>query len=345
MEKISEERHLKNLREIEDFLKNENIPYEIDKEDERIFYLNEGTLQIRYVDTENHKMDYSKRFGIKGIYHDYFIDITKSNKEKGIRTIWIKDWEVENSRDIIDINGNEIKNYRRKWYVLKSYIKTATGKIDHRFYARDCEVRELTNKELRPFLEENCFYGYRSASVNLGLFLKKDKKGFKKGTLLMIYTFGHPFFSKGLYDVEVIRVGTKLYCQVVGGASKLLKYFLINYPTIKIGKGMVDVNKVVFIVDADHNSGQSLETLGFTFVSHDGCGFMNVDTKTGEVFQRKPTRHKEIMQRMANGEIYSVANAGSIIYMLNREEYLKERGYKVTKDPVSVFFENGGENG
>jgi hypothetical protein len=320
--KISDPRHLKNLLEIKNFLFEAKIPYSVDENNERIFYLNDGKLELRYVDTENYKMDYEKRFGIKGIPHNYFIDITKSNREKGVRTIWIKDWEVEEAKDIVTIEGNLIGNYRRKWNVLKSYIKTGTGNIDRRFYARDCEVRKINNKELRPFLEENCFYGYRSANTNLGLYLKKDKLGIKKGTLLMIYTFGHPFFSKGLYDVEVIRVGTKLFCQVIGGASKLLKNFLLNYPTLKIGKNIIDVNKIVFIVDADHNDGRSLETLGFKFVSHEGNGFMNVDTTTGEVFHRRPMQHKLIMEKMARGEIYSVANAGSIIYMIDRNEYL-----------------------
>lgn len=323
------ERHLRNIQEIKDFLDEVPIPYITDKDNPRIFYLNEGNLQIRYVDTETHKMDYEKRFGIKGIPHNYFIDITLENRKNGIRTIWIKDWEVEESKTITSIDGKELKNYRRKWTVLKSYIKAGTGNIDKRFYARDCEIREITNKEARPFMEENCFYGYRASSVTLGLFLKKDKCGLKKNTLLMIYTFGHPFFSKGLYDIEVIRVGTKVFCQVIGGASKLLKCFLVNYPTVEIGKKNVEVNKIVFIVDADHNDGRSLETLGFNFVSHKGAGFMNVDVETGEVFQRKPMQHKLIMEKMSKGKIYSVANAGSIIYTIERENYLKEKGINI----------------
>ena len=321
--KIIDPRHLNNLKEIEDFLIESKIPFNIDDGNKRIIYLNDGAIELRYVDTENHKMDYTQRFGIEGIPHNYFIDITLENKEKDIRTIWIKDWEVEEAKDIVDINGNEVKNYRRKWNVLQSYIKTATGNIENRIYARDCEVREVSSKELRAFLVTNCFYGYRSATVNLGLYLKKEKCGMPKDTLVMLYTFGFPFFGKNLYSVEVIRVGTKLFCQVIGGASKLLKNFLVNNPTITYNKREVDVNKIVFIVDADHNSGQSLKTLGFQFVSHRGAGFMNVDVETGEVFHRKPMQHKLIMEKMAEGKIYSVANAGSIIYSIDRNEYLK----------------------
>ena len=314
-----ENRHTKNLMEIENFLTSTNIPF---RKEDNIFYLSDDKFEIRYVDSENHKMDYEKRFGIKGIPHNYFIDITKSNKEKGIRTIWIKDWEIEESKTIVNLDSIELVNYRRKWNVLQSYIKTGTGNIDNRFYARDCEVKEVSVKELRPFLDENCFYGYRSANINLGLYLKKEKNGVKEGTLLMIYTFGHPFFGKGLYDVEIIRVATKLNCQVIGGASKLLSKFLLNYPTLNIGNKIINVNKIVFIVDADHNDARSLETLGFTFISHKGCGFMNVDSLTGKVFHRQPMNHKLIMDRMAKGEVYSVANAGSIIYMIDKKEYL-----------------------
>ena len=318
-------RHLNNIKEITNFLTTNNIAFSIDENDQRIFHLNDGKLQIRYVDSENHKMDYEKRFGIKGIPHNYFVNITKENKLNGIRTMWIKDWEMEEAKTIKNINNEDIPNYKRKWNVLQSYILTGTGNIKTKFYARDCEVRVVANNQLRPFLEENCFYGYRSANTNLGLYLKADKNGLKKDTLLMIYTFGHPFFSKGLYDVEVIRVGTKLNCQVIGGASKLLNHFLVNYPTITVNKREVVVNKIVFIVDADHNDAKSLETLGFKFVSHQGYGFMNVDTTTGEVFHRKPMQHKLIMEKMASGVIYSVANAGSIIYMIDRNEYLKDK--------------------
>jgi hypothetical protein len=314
-----EARHINNLQTIEDFLKTTNIPY---TREDKIFYLNDRKFEIRYVDSENHKMDYEKRFGIKGIPHNYFVNITKKNKEAGIRTMWIKDWEMEDFKTITDIDGVELVDYKRKWNVLQSYIKTATGNIEKRFYARDCEIREITNKELRPFLEENSFYGFRSASVNLGLFSKKDKNGIKKDTLLMVYTFGHPFFGKGLYDIEIIRVATKINCQVIGGASKLLSKFIINYPTLKIGDKVVNVNKIVFIVDADHNDAKSLETMGFTFVSHKGCGFMNVEVSTGKVFHRQPMHHKLMMEKKAKGEIYSVANAGSIIYTIDREYYL-----------------------
>ena len=331
---ITNKDHLNNLKEIVNFLIESNIPFDIDENNQRIFYLNEGKIELRYVDSENHKMGV-KKFGIVPMVpNDYFINITLKNRENGITTIWIKDFEASEEKTIIDVDGNKIKNYKRKWSCIKSHIKTITGTIEHRFYARDCIVKEVPNNELRPFLETNCFYGYRSATKNLGLYLKKDKNGHKKGELLIVYTFGHAFYGKGKYSCEIIRVSTKLYCQVIGGASKLLKYFLVNYPTLIMGGKERKMEKIVFIVDADHNSGNSLQTLGFDFISHKGHGFINIYTESGITFQRKPLKHKEVMEQIKNGEVYSVANAGSIIYTLDREEYIKKQNIDVEKSKI-----------
>ena len=68
--------------------------------------------------------------------------------------------------------------------------------------------------------------------------LKKDKAGLKKGTLLFLSSFGMNFYGnkKHFEDpyIEVIRVGTICNLQVIGGATKILKHFLVNYPTIEI---------------------------------------------------------------------------------------------------------------
>jgi hypothetical protein len=322
---MEKNRHLLNIGKILDFLKEEDISYSKDINTDDVYHLNEGKLQIRYVDSFKYKIDYSKRFGIEGVEKNYFNKISKNNKESGIRTIWIKDWEMEEVSNIIDVNGKTIENYPRKWNVLKSYIKTACGKIDTKIYARNCDIKIVPNTELRSFLSEHSFYGYRSAACNLGLYLKKDINNIPAGTLLMVYTFGFPFFAnkKTAYDVEVIRVATKINCQVIGGASKLLRYFLENYPKLVIGKKEVEVNNICFYVDADHNDGDSLKQLGFNFVKWTSSGFMNVEKSSGKVFHRKPMMHKQIMERMSKGEVYSVANAGTIVYELNKQEYLK----------------------
>ncbi|MBO8427501.1 MAG: hypothetical protein IAC58_02980 [Firmicutes bacterium] len=337
---------IKNLNEIRDFLNEINVPYIESNIIYGMFTIKDikgNDIELRYINSFYHRMDNSKRFGekCKGIKHTYFIDISHENIKNNIRTIWIFDFEMNQHNEIINENGEKI-DFRRQWEVIKNTIRTATGHIHYRFYARDCEIREVDNSELRPFLETNCFYGYRSANKNIGLYLKKDKNGFKKGTLLMIYTFGYNFYgNKKRQDnpfIEIIRVSTKLGCQVIGGASKCLTYFFENYPTLHVGERDITVNELKFYVDASHNDGRAMESLNFSFAEWKGEGFMNMwiedycsedgklKGKKGEIFHRKPMFHKRIMELIGEGKIVSIANAGTIVYTTTKEQFLKFNG-------------------
>lgn len=341
-----------HMNEIRDFFKEEGIPYEEDNDTYGLFHLNERTVQLRYVDSFYFPMDNEKRFGEigKGVPHNYFVDISHRNADKGIRTIWCFDFEMEETNPIVK-DGVEIKDYRRQWEVIKNTLRTCCGHIHHRFFARDCEVREVDNKELRPFLETNCFYGYRSANKNLGLYLKKDKKGLKKGTLLMVLTFGYNFYGNKKREdnpfIEIIRASTLIECQVIGGMSKLLTHFCKEYPTLHVGDRDIMVNELIFYCDASHNDGRGMShsALAFNFVSWENCGFMNrwkcdydgsqdprickngkgfkgLKGKKGEIFHRKPLYHQQIMQLMSEGKIVSIANAGTSVFSILRKDWL-----------------------
>ena len=343
------ENDLNHLNTIREFLNYRQIPYEEDTEVFGVFHLNDRTLQLRYVNSYYHPMDNSKRFGekCKGIPHNYFIDISHCNADNDIRTIWIFDFEMEQTNTIIK-DGVEIKDYHRQWEVIKNTICTACGKIDTRIYARDCEVREITNREARPFLDTNCFYGYRSATNTVALFLKKDKGHLKKGTMLMVYSFGHGFYANKKHQedpsIEIIRVSTTIGVQVIGGMSKCLKHFLMEHPTMIMGGKEFPIDNLIFYCDASHNDSRGMQAgaLNFDFISWDGCGFMNrwvedhfeivekdgkkikFEGKKGQIFHRKPMFHKEIMRLIGEGKIVSIANAGTIVYHMTRIKFLEK---------------------
>jgi len=298
------EKDRKNVQEIEEFLIENDIPYE--KEDDFIFnLLNDINVQIRYTNSYDLKIGY-KRFGYEGVSNKYAFEISKSQEDKGIQVMWWRDFEKDN---------------KRKNEVIKSYVLASCGKVKNRVYGRDCEVREIPSKELRLFLETNCFYGYRSASKNYGLYLKKDKGELKKDTLVMMWSLGHPFFGKKLYDLEIIRASTLLYTQVVGGASKLFSH-IKDIETIRCGKEDITWNSLCFYVDYCHNTGKSLPVLGFKFWNYSGGGFMNINTETGEAFNRKPAIHKQVMEWMAQGKVISTPLAGVKTYV-----YCKDGDY------------------
>lgn len=288
---------MKILSEIHDFLTENDIEYSAEYENFCLHFGNPNgkrSYEIAYVNSSNYPIEY-KQYGIEGVKSDYFYNLSyKAEHEDDSFICWVKDYEW---------------NDPRKREVLKSYWLYAAGKVKNKFYARDCEVREVPTKEARAFELEHCFYGKRGASLNLGLYTKKEKYGIPAGTLIMLYTFGKNFFGKD-NSIEVLRVGTMKFCSVTGGASKLLNNFLTNYKTIKIGNNDVNVEKLKFYSDYDHNIGGSMEQLGFKFINYSKGGFMNLWLETGEVKHREPARHKEIMQKMKDGLVLAIPNSG-----------------------------------
>ena len=309
MNRLSDQ-DIENIEEIRAFLEENEIEYH--NLDYGHFCLNYGNpngeraYEICYIPSLQYPMTYEK-FGIYGVPSDYFFQLSwKAENEENSFKCWVKDFEWMN---------------QRQKEVLKSYWLRAANKIPTRIYARDCEVREVPTREARDFEAEHCFYGKRGASLNLGLYLKKEKNGIPAGTLMMLYTFGKNFFGRD-NSIEVLRVGTRKNCIVTGGASKLLKHFLNNYPVLKVGKNEVPVSKIKFYSDYCHNIGNSLSDMGFEFLNYSGGGFMNYWTETQEVKQRQPAHHKWVMQQMAEGNVIAVPNAGvkTFVMHVNRED-------------------------
>jgi len=295
---------IKNIEEVRKFLDDNYIDYSTEFDNFCLFYNDDSkrNYEIEYVSSMDYPIAYPK-YGIDGVEHKYFylksLEAEKNNSFK----LWIKDYEW---------------NDDRKREVLKSYILHAYGVTPNKYYARDCEIKVVQPKEARTFESENCFYGKRGASLSLGLYTKKEKNGFNKDKLLMLYTFGKNFFGKN-NDIEIIRVGTLKFTHVVGGSSKLLKYFIKNYKTIQIGKSEIPVERIKFYSDYDHNLGNSMELLGFEFVGYTEGGFMNYWVETGEVKGRQPTKHKWVMEQMKQHKCIAVPNSGVKTYVLNNK--------------------------
>lgn len=311
----------KNLKEIQEFLDQNEFEYH-KTEDGMSFILhhnnpdNRRSYQIKYVPSRWYPVA-SKKYKIEGILGTHFSKLSqKAELEENSFICWTKDYEWRDDR---------------KREVLKSYWTYAANKIKTTFYARECEVKLVPTKEARAFESENCFYGKRGASLNLGLYSKKDKGTVKKGDLLMIYTFGLPYLggknASTSNVVEVLRVGTLKFCNAIGGASKLLSYFIRNHRILKVGPRTVEVEDILFFSDYDHNIGSSMDSLSFKFTSYSGGGFMNLwypGTEEEYIKGREPSRHKWVMEQTRLGKVIPIANAGVKVFNLNVPKYLKE---------------------
>ena len=130
--------------------------------------------------------------------------------------------------------------------IWESVLKNKMG-ISNRIYARKCTVKELPSLEANQFIEMNHLQGKCVASIRLGLYYNNE--------LVSIMTFGKSRYNKST-QYELIRFCSKLNTTVVGGASKLLKYFERNYSP----------SSIVSYANRRWSAGSLYETLGFEFL-------------------------------------------------------------------------------
>ena len=182
-------------------------------------------------------------FEFNGIYFhsnkfkdkNYHIRKTNYFNAKNIRIlhIWEDDWV--NKQDIV-----------------KSMVINKLGELSTKIPARKCEVKEIKDVKLvRKFLESNHIQGSVGSKIKLGLFFNKE--------LMSIMTFDHFEGRKKMSDNEwnLSRFCNKLNHSVIGGASKLLRFFIDNYnPT-----------RIISYADKDWSSGNLYEKIGFIKIS------------------------------------------------------------------------------
>jgi hypothetical protein len=161
---------------------------------------------------------------------NYHLDKTNYFKEKGIKIIhiWEDDWD--HRRDII-----------------KSQIKNILG-LNRTIFARKCEVREIKDSKISGnFLLENHIQGKVNSKIKIGLFHNDE--------LVSIMTFDQFEGRKKMPQSEwnLNRFCNKLGFNVIGGASKMITYFIRNYKP----------KRIISYADKDWSVGNLYYKLGF----------------------------------------------------------------------------------
>jgi hypothetical protein len=117
-------------------------------------------------------------------------------------------------------DGKLIHLYNFMWEknkpLIKSMLKHALGKTSHRIYARQTRIAKVPSKDARIFLDTNHIQGFLAGSFYYGLFYKNS--------LVAMMTFNKCRFGNK-YEYEIGRYAVAQDTSVVGGASKLFKYF------------------------------------------------------------------------------------------------------------------------
>jgi len=201
-------------------------------------------------------------------------------------------------------------NYRPD--IIKSTLLNKLNK-SNKIYARKCILKEIKdNSIVRDFLFENHIQGFVGSNVKLGLYYNNE--------LVSLMTFGKTRKHMGNTSIEgeyeMIRFCNKKVTSVIGGASKLLKYFIRNY----------NPHKIITYADRSYSKGNLYTKIGFTFEHDTEPNYYYVsrdvrksrfnyrkDVLVSEGYDSDKSEHEIMLER----NIYRIYDAGHKKYILN----------------------------
>ena len=168
---------------------------------------------------------------LNGKDKNYHLNKTILCEKEGIHLIHIFEDEWLNKQEIV-------KN------ILRHKLGLSTDKI----YARQCDTREINNESTNKFLNNYHIQGGSKSLIKLGLFYENELVG--------VMTFGKRRLALGKKnsekdEYELLRYATSK--NVVGGAGKLLAYFIKHY----------NPKEIISYADRRWSQGNLYEKLGF----------------------------------------------------------------------------------
>lgn len=280
---------------IERNTRNVITPYELD------IYLPEYQVAIECNPTSTHN-------STKGIYDNdglhYRYHKMKSDlcEKQGIFLFHIFGYDWTNRREIIES------------MLLNLIHKTPTT-----IYARKTEVREVDSITARQFLTENHRQGYANGKIRYGLYYNDE--------LVSLMTFGKMRHTIGIDKsslddcYELVRFCNKINTNVVGGASKLFKYFIKHHNPTQIRS----------FSDKAHTRGNLYEILGFTKVRESEPGYVWVDGTTDIAYHRMNAQKSNI-QKFLHDNTLDIDN-------LTEKQIMESHGYVRVYDCGTITWE------
>lgn len=139
----------------------------------------------------------------------------------------------------------------RRRDVIQSMIKNLLGMNEHKLYARKLNLCQISSAEAKEFYDNNHRQGGMYSKVNIAL---KDRDG----SIYSCMSFSpcRPVIGKKRQGVcwELTRFCNLMNTSIVGGASRLFKYFVTNFV----------YDSIVSYSDRAHTRGSLYASLGFT---------------------------------------------------------------------------------
>lgn len=127
-------------------------------------------------------------------------------------------WFAEKGVRLITIFSDE---WEQKQKIVKSRTAAILGATTKRIYARQCQIIELSSAQASSFCDDHHIMGKGRSNVRVGLC--------HNGALVSVMTFSKSNLSRKIRGWELNRFASITDTTVVGGASKMFKYFIEHY--------------------------------------------------------------------------------------------------------------------
>jgi len=200
--------------------------------------------------------------------------------------------------------------------IVKSMILNKLNKTSNKIFARKCEIREIdNNKIVRYFLNKNHIQGFVGSNFKIGLFYNNE--------IVSLMTFGKLRKSMNSKNsesnYEMLRFCNKLNTSVIGGSSKLFKYFINKY----------NPKEVISYADRSYSNGNLYEKLNFNLEHITEPNYYYVvdgirryrfnyrkDLLVKEGFDSNKSEHDIMLER----KIYRIYNSGNYKFIYKNKK-------------------------
>lgn len=258
-----------------------------------------GSLEIDiYLPEDNFAIEYN------GIYSHIYrpneqsFSLRKDHKYHLFKT----DKCLEKNIFLLHLLSTDWKQNKLIW---KSFIKNKLKLTENKFFARKCIIKEVSTYEKNIFLSENHVQGNAPASYKIGLYYNDE--------LVSLMTFQKPRYNKN-YDYELVRFCNKINTNVVGGFSKLLKYFRSSNP-----------GSIISYANRNYSQGDLYLKNGFKLISKNNPSYWYVDLNTETVYHKSNFKKSNLLKKLNKPE-------------LTEKELSIELGYNILYDTGQLVY-------
>lgn len=278
-----------------DFMKNPDTGVNLELD----FYIPEYKVAIEY----NGSLWHSEKYDRDKKYHQLKKELCR-NAGVNLIHIWDYDWHDNDKKDIIK---SQIAYQLHSDKIIK-------------YNARQLNIKKVSKKDADLFMLKNHIQGFgANGFYRIGLY---------QGDLLVsLMIIGKKRFNTSDIDWELQRFCSKKYTSIRGGATRLFKHFLNNYP---------EINKVVSFANDDfaYSPEKSVyPILGFKYtetyvsrykwVKYEGGVIRTLSRHKTQIKNIRKWAHSDTLKTPFNGASKDVLETDTENSYMERQGYVK----------------------